>query len=258
LIHATLQEEILATCKEVADTSEIVAITLYGSRACGYAREDSDYDILLILNEYSEGVRYNYITKNQLQLAILIVDQQILELDVTQGTLGDFVSGRFLTPLIPLYNPDYIRQIEIKTKKRFVQEDLGDLVIEYGDLSRVLIIHPEYLVLARMEKRARAYPPLKYSYINMLHKDLRRENMRKILTGYLKALEEIQNSSIVKFEGENMLLTDGFVDKILSYKLRNKVVNFINLSRSTFQSYLTHGKAGKVSLEIVAKELSSK
>jgi predicted nucleotidyltransferase len=110
LIHVTLQEEIRATCKEVADTSEIVAITLYGSRACGYAREDSDYDILLILNEYSEGVRYNYITKDQLQLAILIVDQQILELDVAQGTLGDFVSGRFLTPLIPLYNPDYIRK----------------------------------------------------------------------------------------------------------------------------------------------------
>jgi tRNA A-37 threonylcarbamoyl transferase component Bud32/predicted nucleotidyltransferase len=258
LIHVTLQEEIRATCKEVADTSEIVAITLYGSRACGYAREDSDYDILLILNKYSEGVRYNYITKDQLQLAILIVDQQILELDVAQGTLGDFVSGRFLTPLIPLYNPDYIRKIEIKTKKRFAQEDLEDLIIEYGDLSRVLIIHPEYLVLARMEKRARAYPPLKYSYINMLHTDLRRENMRKILTGYLIALEDIQNSSLVEFEEDNILLTHEFVDKILSYKFRNKVANFLNLSRSTLQSYLTHGKAGKVSLEIVAKELSSK
>jgi len=258
LITVPLQEEIIATCKEVADTSEIVALTLYGSRACGYARDDSDYDILLILNEYSKGVKYNYLTNDQLQLAILTVDQQILELDVEQGTLGDFVSGRFLTPLIPILNQDYIHKIEIETKKRFAEEDLEDLVIEYGDLSHVLIIHPEYLVLARMEKRARAYPPLRYSYINMLRKDLRRENMRIILVGYFKALEYLQNSSIIKFDGENIILTNGFVDKILSYKIRNKVVNFVNLSRSTFQSYLTHGKAGKVSLEIIAKELSSK
>ena len=258
MITISLQEEIIATCKEVADTSEIVAVTLYGSRACGYAREDSDYDLLLILDKYSEGVKYNYLTKDQLQLAILTVDQKILELDVEQGALGDFVSGRFLTPLIPILNQDYIHKIEIDIKKRFVEEDLKDLVIEYGDLSRVLIIHPEYLVLARMEKRARAYPPLRYSYINMLRKDLRKENMQIILTGYFKALEDVQNSFLIKFDGEKIILTNEFVDKILSYNIRDKVVNFVNLRKSTLQSYFTHGKAGKVSLAIIAKELSSK
>ena len=258
MITISLREKIISSCKEVADLSEITAITLYGSRVGGYAREDSDYDLLLILNEYSKGVKYNYITTDQLQLAILTVDQKILEFDVAQGTLGDFVSGRFLTPLFPILNQEYIHKIEIEIKKRFTEEDLEDLVIEYGDLSRVLIIHPEYLVLARMEKRARAYPPLRYSYINMLRKDLRRENMRIILAGYFKALEYMQNSFLIKFDEEHIILTDEFVDKILSNKIRNKVVNFLNLSRSTLQSYLTHGKAGKVSLNIIAKELSSK
>jgi tRNA A-37 threonylcarbamoyl transferase component Bud32 len=82
--------------------------------------------------------------------------------------------------------------------------------------------------------------------------------MQIILTGYIKALQDLQTSSFIKFDGDHILLTHGFVDKILSYKLRNKVVNFVNLSRNTLQSYLTHGRAGKVSLEIVAKELSSK
>ncbi len=258
MITISLREKIISSCKEVADLSEITAITLYGSRVGGYAREDSDYDVILVLNEYSKGVQYNYLINDQLQLAILTVDQKLLELDVEQGTLGDFVSGRFLTPLIPILNRDYINKIEIEIKKRFIEEDLEDLVIEYGDLSRVLIIYPEYLVLARMEKRARAYPPLKYSYINMLRKDLRRENMRIIIAGYLKALENMQDSSLVKFDGETIILTNEFVDNILSSKIRNKVVNFVNLSKSTFQSYLTHGKAGKVSLEIIAKELSSK
>ena len=258
MITISLREKIISSCKEVADLSEITAITLYGSRVGGYAREDSDYDVILVLNEYSKGVQYNYLINDQLQLAILTVDQKLLELDVEQGTLGDFVSGRFLTPLIPILNRDYINKIEIEIKKRFTEEDLKDLVIEYGDLSRVLIIYPEYLVLARMEKRARAYPPLKYSYINMLRKDLRRENMRIIIAGYLKALENMQDSSLVKFDGETIILTNEFVDNILSSKIRNKVVNFVNLSKSTFQSYLTHGKAGKVSLEIIAKELSSK
>jgi tRNA A-37 threonylcarbamoyl transferase component Bud32 len=38
----------------------------------------------------------------------------------------------------------------------------------------------------------------------------------------------------------------------------NRVVNFVASSKRTFNSYITHGKAGKVTLDIVAKELASK
>ena len=129
MITIPLREKIISSCKEVADLSEIIAITLYGSRVGGYAREDSDYDVILVLNEYSKGVQYNYLINDQLQLAILTVDKKLLELDVEQGTLGDFVSGRFLTPLIPILNRDYINKIEIEIKKRFTEEDLKDLVL---------------------------------------------------------------------------------------------------------------------------------
>ena len=258
MLTGTLCEDIISACGDVAKDSDVVSIVLYGSRASGYAREDSDYDVILVIKEYSEGVRYHYKDVGHLQLAILAVDQHALELDVEKGTLGDFVSGRFLTPLIPVLNPDYIRKIEVKIKRRFAEEDLKDLVVEYGKLSRVLIIKPEYLVLARMEKRSKAYPPLRYSYIKMLSEELKTENMRVILDGYYEALEDLNASKLVKFDGENIVLRNDYVDKVLSYKIRNKVVNLVNFSRRAFQSYITHGKAGKVSLDIVAKELASK
>ena len=62
---------ILDACNRVAGKSRIEAICLYGSRASGYAREDSDYDILLILAEYPNGVKYSYEKVDDNQLAIL-------------------------------------------------------------------------------------------------------------------------------------------------------------------------------------------
>jgi tRNA A-37 threonylcarbamoyl transferase component Bud32/predicted nucleotidyltransferase len=258
LINEVLREEIVTACREVAGDCDVVSICLYGSRASGYAREDSDYDVLLVLRDYSKGVLYHYRDVGQMRLAILAVDQKALELDVEEGTLGDFVSGRLLTPYTPVLNGEYIRESEVQTKRRFAEEDLCDLVVEYGELSRVLTVKPEYLVLARMEKRAKAYPPLRYSYINMLRGELKSANMRVILNGYNEALEGLQHSKIISFDGENIALSSDYVDRVLPSRTLNRVVNLVNQSRSAFQSYLTHGKAGKVSLEVVARELASK
>jgi predicted nucleotidyltransferase len=69
------REMILSACREVAKGNEIVASALYGSRAAGYARKDSDYDILLVIRDYPEDVRYHYIATEGEQLAVLAVDR---------------------------------------------------------------------------------------------------------------------------------------------------------------------------------------
>lgn len=253
-----LNENILTACKEAVKGKEIVSICIYGSQVCGYAREDSDYDILLVLEGYREGVRYYYRMVDDKQFAILTVDQAALELDAEKGDLGDFVAGRFLSPYIPVLNPEYLGRIEFTVKRRFAEEDLEDLIIEYGELSRGLVIRPEYLVLARMEKRSRIYPPLKYSYINMLREGLRAVNMRIILDGYERVFANLAASGMVEIEGKSLVLVDSYVDKVLSYKILNRVVNLMDFSKKAFYSYITHGKAGKVRLEVAAKELASK
>ncbi len=257
-VSKDLAERILVACREVAKGREIISICIYGSQAGGYARKDSDYDVLLVMKEYPEVIRYYYRMVDDRQFAVLAVDQTALELDAAKGELGDFVAGRFLAPYTPVVNPEYLCHIEFIVKRRFSEEDLEDLIIEYGELSRGLIIRPEYLVLARMEKRSRAYPPLKYSYINMLREELREANMRVILAGYERAFTDLAASGMVRLEGENVVLVDSYVDKVLSYKILNRVVNLMDFSKRAFYSYLTHGKAGKVRLNVAAKELTSK
>jgi len=249
---------ILDACSRVAGKDHIEAICLYGSRVSGYAREDSDYDVLLILSEYANGVKYSYEKVDDNQLALLIVDKKALELDAEKGSFGDFIAGRLISPYTPILNTEYLEDIEVKIKKRFAEEDLEDLVIEYEELSRGLVIRLEYLVLARMRKRSRGYPPLRYSYINMLREGLRDKNMTAILKGYKKAVKELATSKFIRVEGEAIRFENEYVDIILSSKTYNKVVNLVDFSRRALSAYITHGKAGRVKLDVFAMELTSK
>ncbi len=248
----------LSVCEGIARKRIIVAALVYGSRASGYARKDSDYDILLVVEDYPSKVRYHYRDVEGTQLAILAVDQKALEADVERGALGDFVAGRLLSPYIPLAGGDYVLHIEAKVKKRFAEEELEDLVLEYGELARGLVIRPEYLLVARMVKRAKVYSPLKYSYIQMLRPDLRERNLAQVLRGYFQALRELQEAKVLTFDGQVITLQDEYVDRVLSYKMLNRVVNLVGFSRRAFNAYITHGRAGRVTLEVVARELASK
>ncbi|MEE8322837.1 MAG: nucleotidyltransferase domain-containing protein [Candidatus Bathyarchaeia archaeon] len=249
---------ILDACSRVAGKDHIEAICLYGSRVSGYAREDSDYDVLLILSEYANGVKYSYEKVDDNQLALLIVDKKALELDAEKGSFGDFIAGRLISPYTPILNTEYLEDIEVKIKKRFAEEDLEDLVIEYEELARGLVIRLEYLVLARMRKRSRGYPPLRYSYINMLREGLRDKNMTAILKGYKRAVKELATSKFIRIEGEAIRFENEYVDIILSSKTYNKVVNLVDFSRRALSAYITHGKAGRVKLDVFAMELTSK
>ena len=134
LVNEELNQKIIHACEEIADSENFVSICIYGSQVYGYARKDSDYDILLVISKYPKGVKYLYKIVDSKQFAILAVDQNALELDAERGGLGDFVAGRLLSPYFPVMNAEYLRKIEFTVKRRFVEEDLEDLIIEYGEL----------------------------------------------------------------------------------------------------------------------------
>ena len=250
--------EFTTLCRQIAGKEEIEAICMYGSRVGGYARKDSDYDVLLILTHFKNGVRYFYRTFEDKQYAILTVDKKAIEMDVETGNFGDFIAGRLISPYKPILNPDYLEDLEVKVKKRFTEVELQDLVIEYEELARGLVIKPEYFILARMKKRSRGYPPLRYSYMQMLKEELRDQNLESILCGYRSALKKLQNEYVIQYFNDEITLVNSYVDKVLSSKTLNRVVNFIDSSKRALSSYITHGRAGRVKLDIFAKELTSK
>lgn len=249
---------ILTSCKDIAKSHNLISIGAYGSRVGGYAREDSDYDVILVLEDFDEFVRYYYRQIDGIQFAVLAVDKKALEMDARKGALGDFVAGRLLSPYLPLLNPEYLRSIELETKQRFATEDLDDLIIEYGEIARGLVVKIDYLVLCRMKKRATSYPPLRYSYVKMLSPELRERNMKAILEGYIEVLKRLVELNIVKLDEENIVIENEYIDNILSFKTLRRVVNLMEFSRRAFYSYVTHGRAGRVKLDVVAKELASK
>jgi len=254
----TLSEKILNICKEVFPREEILAVALYGSRAGGYARIDSNYDILLIINNYLSELRYHNHIFDETYLSILAVDQDLLEFDAEEGGLGDFISGRLTSPYVSLQNREYLKQIELIVKRRFIEEDLLDLTFEYGILAKELIIKPEYFALARMRKRSRLYPPLRYSYYYMLRKDLKIKNLNNILKGYKTVLKRLEEEGYIRKVDENICLTDHYVDKNLSNRTLKQVINVVQLGQKTINSYLVHGLAGLSSYNIIIKELTSK
>jgi len=253
-----MRGDLVKLCKEVAMDREPVCASMYGSRVCGYAREDSDYDILLVLDEYADGVRYHLGRLRDRWAAVLVADRDLFELDIQKGVLGDFVAERVMAPYLPLVGSAYLEEMEISAKRRVAKEEIEDLVIEYGEMSRGLVVTPEYLALSRMRKRSRVYPPVRYSYSNMLRNDLKERNLAEMSKGYRVVLGLLVEEGIGRMQDENLVLENKYVDLVLARKTVERVVNITELSRRALSSYLAHGRAGQASLEFIARELASR
>jgi len=74
---------------------------------------------------------------------------------------------------------------------------------------------------------------------------------------FLEALKFLEGQ-IVNLNGENITIEQSYIDKILSKKTVKKVVNIVKFSQRAVYSYLIQGRAGRVSLDLMAKELTSK
>jgi len=235
----------------------VTAICLYGSRAGGYARPDSDFDVLLVLEGYPKGAGFYHKRMNQVYAAILAVERKLFELDAKKGGLGEFLCTRLLGPYVALENSDFLKEMEILAKKRVAEEELRDLVIEYGEISHGLAIDPTYLALSRLRKRARHYPTLLNSYSNMLRKDLKAANLGSMLKGYRVALQDLYKAGLIRFEDDKIILEDKFIDEILSRRSFEKVVNVVEMSRRALYSYLAYGRTRAGSFERILEELGS-
>ncbi len=244
-------------CYEIAKENEVVAACLYGSRACGYARPSSDYDVLLIMDPYSRKVKYHYVKLNHVDASILAVEKEIFEDDVANAFLGEFVSGRLLTPYIPIINGDYLWEQEIRMKRRIILEALENLVHRYKDLCCEILIDPYFFIYKKMQKRAMIYPPVKYSYLEMLSSERRKQNIKSIMRGYEAALESLRAENTIIFEDGYVKISESFAEEV-----RRKVYGVVAPIRETeriIRQYVSHGFAGAgVTPQIVLKEFASK
>lgn len=106
----------LAKLDELAPSTQRIAACQYGPSV--YARPDSykGQDVLIISEDFANGLRAHRRVTGGHEIRFLISDRNLLESDILRGTLGDFLTEKFLYPYHPLANDEYLGNMSTQAK----------------------------------------------------------------------------------------------------------------------------------------------
>ena len=252
--------KIIDNCvNKIAKNNNIVGVCLYGSKVAGYSRPNSDFDIIVVLENYSFIVKYVYLKESKIEVSALLVDRQSLEKDATTAFLGEFVVGRLLHIYQPILNPDLFKRIETIYKKRVIIEEIFDIVRLNNILSTEISFPLDFIMFSKIKKRSILYPNALYSYYKIYNCENASRNIDFALDGYRRALNEILNEDkelLEKNPSDNSLRISE--KRILINK--NGKIDSLKLGKKLqdFSSYLIHVYAGRVTFRYAVKEAQSK
>jgi tRNA A-37 threonylcarbamoyl transferase component Bud32/predicted nucleotidyltransferase len=252
--------KIIDNCvNKIAKNNKIVGVCLYGSKVAGYSRPNSDFDIIVVLENYSFIVKYVYLKESKIEVSALLVDLQSLEKDAKTAFLGEFVVGRLLHIYHPILNPDLFKRIETIYKKRVIIEEIFDIVRLNNILSTEISFPLDFIMFSKIKKRSILYPNALYSYYKIYNCENASRNVDFALDGYRRALNEILNEDkelLEKNPSDNSLHISE--KRILINK--NGKIDSLKLGKKLqdFSSYLIHVYAGRVTFRYAVKEAQSK
>ena len=252
--------KIIDNClNKIARNNKIVGVCLYGSKVAGYSRPNSDFDIIVVLENYSFIVKYVYLKESKIEVSALLVDRQSLEKDAITAFLGEFVVGRLLHIYDAILNPDLFKRIETIYKKRVIIEEIFDIVRSNNILSTEITFPLDFIMFSKIKRRGILYPNALYSYYKIYNCENASRNIDFALDGYRRALNEILNEDkelLDKDPSDNLLHISE--KRILINK--NGKIDSLKLGKKLqdFSSYLVHVYAGRVTFRYAVKEAQSK
>lgn len=252
-LTAKEREALLRLVAKLSDGQDVIAACAYGSKVAGYGKPESDYDLIIVLDKYSAKVRYKYV-KDELDVAALLVDKDSLLFDAEEGKLGEFVVGRFLNVYETLTGKEYLKDVELKYKRRVVIETLYEVVATYGEFSSSLLIPVEYFLFEKLKKRAAIYPPALYSYVKTYTGEMAKENLDATLTGFQDALKSMEEEGLVFLKDGNVRIEKGAV----RHRLLGRFKMLMTHTTRGLKQYAVHGYAGRVGWDVVGREIVSK
>ena len=247
--------EVIKKCIiRVAKGRAVVAACLYGSKVAGYARPDSDVDVLVVLEGYPYIIKYEYFNESGIKVAALVVDRKALERDAKSALLGEFAVGRLLHIYDPIVNAEFLAAVERDYKRRVIMEEVQDIVVSTGVLSTEIIFPLEFVAFSKIKRRKALYPGAAYSYYKTYAANNR--NLEFALEGYRRALADIVTEDGELFATrENGLLQ--ISDKrifVEGGRTRLKLTKRLH----EVSSYLVHTYAGRKIMYLAVMEAESK
>ncbi len=247
------REKLVEAAESAMDPRKIVSVCAYGSKVAGYARKDSDYDLIVIARKFQEGVRYKYVDQ-PVAASALIVEESLFMEDASMAALGEFVVGRFLNIYEPLTNEQVPHRAEVEYKRRIIAEALYELSSDYGDFGRDLVVPFDYFLFDKLKKRGMVYPPALYSYSHTYSGSIARENKEFSLEAFREAASLLAARNLVRVEGNSVIVN---ADKLRGDAFA-KFLSLFSLTARGVTQYAVHGYAGRVGLGIFKKEAFSK
>ena len=247
------RDTVSGIASSLVEPAKISALAAYGSKVAGYARADSDYDLLIVSKRFRTGVRYKYVD-SPIEASALIVDEHMLDQDATSSFLGEFVVGRLLNVYEPIINGELFRGVELEYKKRVLTEALIELASDYGEFATHLLVPYEYFLFDKLHKRAAIYPPALYSYVHTYTCARGEENKALTVEGFARAAESLQPRGFLTASPEGV--------RIVPRRLKADTFSrfesmFAHTARGVTQ-YAVHGYAGRVGPSVFSREALSK
>ncbi len=232
-----LSGEIMNFCRHLAGSLDITAVCVGGSHVFQHRRSRT-VDVLLIIAGFPSRIMSYMKSTGNRTIRVLAVDQGLFENDVERGVAGEALAQPLILPYAPLLNGSYLFSMEIKLKKRMIEELLGNLVLEFPELSRQLRIEPEYFLSEIVLIRARLFPPLVRALDDFMKDGTRSKLIGQALEGFMRALEELQKEGKVYIINSFIRISDDFAERTL--KRRTHLADlFRPTQRALFTSLLT-------------------
>nr|WP_294806490.1 nucleotidyltransferase domain-containing protein [uncultured Nitrososphaera sp.] len=238
---------------KVARGRKVAAACIYGSKVAGYARPDSDIDILVVLENYPYRVKYAYMKESGVDISALVVNKKSLERDAKSARMGEFVVGRLLHVYEPVINPEFFAEIERTYKRRVILEELQELVKSSSALAPEISFPLEYIAFSKIKRRAAMYPNAAYSYAKTYTSSPR--NLDFAMQGYRRALADIviEDPGLFVIDGQTLRLSKDrvrFARGEPALRLAKKLQHF--------SSYFIHSYAGRHMFHLAVREAESK
>ena len=240
---------------ELAPSATKVAVCQYGPSVYAKSGSFREVDVLVICDGYGEGLRAHLRMLDGREIRFLIAERNLIESDVKNGALGDFLTEKLLYPYWSIENDSYLQELSLIAKMRAVKEEVRDLVLEYGEMCRGLVAEPEFFALSKLRKRARIFIPSMSDYLRLLDPAVKNQNISNLRGSFVKAVSEMRD--LVELDGKNVTIVDSAVDRWLKDRASEQVVNILRQSQRAFYFYLTRGRAIYLSLDLLARELYS-
>ena len=168
LFKDEMLREILCFCKKESLPFSVVAVAAHGKFIEEMLEKINRLNILVITNSSKMTLKYHTKSFDDIRVSFLIVDKKTLKRDVDNDWMGGILVEIMLMPYEPLINKEYLWKHEICAKKRLITEILANLILEYPETCRELMVEPRFFMLEAIARKASLYPPIKYRFMKIL------------------------------------------------------------------------------------------